>query len=239
MAGLSVNWGPWSETGMAVRHGVLQQKLRMGIGGIATSDGLRALERMLVSGLPQILFAPMDWKKYFAISSADSRLNPNRQLVSELQAARPQKPATTAAQQKKSPSWLLQLEAKAASQRQQLLMDLLASRVKATLGIHGAQQIDPSQPLQELGLDSLLSIELRNSLGASLERTLPATLLFNYPTLKALAGFILREVLTETPEVTTEAKIDFSPASLVEEIEALSDEEVDRLLTARAAEGAR
>jgi len=90
-----------------------------------------------------------------------------------------------------------------------------------------------------LGLDSLLSIELRNSLGASLERTLPATLLFNYPTLKALAGFILREVLPETQEATTEAKSEFSPASLVAEIEALSDEEVDRLLTARAAEGAR
>jgi len=238
MAGLSVNWGPWSETGTAVRHGVLQQKSKMGMGSISTSDGLRALQRMLAGSLPQILFAPMDWKKYFAISSAGSGLDPNRQLLSELRAARPQKPGTTA-QQKKSPSWLPQLEAVAASQRQQVLMDLIASRVKATLGIHDTQEIDPAQPLQELGLDSLLSIELRNSLGASLERTLPATLLFNYPTLKALAGFILREVLPETQEATTEAKSEFSPASLVAEIEALSDEEVDRLLTARAAEGAR
>jgi myxalamid-type polyketide synthase MxaB len=237
LAGLSVNWGPWSETGIAVRHGVLQQKSKMGMGSISTSDGLRAMERMLAGSLPQILFAPIDWKKYFAVSSAGSGLDPNRQLLSELRAARPQKPGTANAQQKKSSSWLPQLEAAAASQRQPVLMDLIASRVKATLGIQDAQEIDPAQPLQELGLDSLLSIELRNSLGASLEHTLPATLLFNYPTLKALVGYISREVLHESQESPTEAKSDSSPASLVEEIEALSDEEVDRLLTARAAEG--
>ncbi len=239
LAGLSINWGPWSETGIAARHGVLQQKLEMGLGGISTRDGLRALKSLLGDSRPQVLFAPMDWKTYFANSNANSGSDPNRQLLSELRAACPEKPAITSVQQKKIPSWLPQLEATAPSQRQHVFMDLIGARVKTTLGIHGDQEIDPGQPLQELGLDSLLSIELRNSLGASLERTLPATLLFNYPTLKALAGFILREVQPETPEVTTEAKSDFSPASLVAEIEALSDEEVDRLLTARAAEGAR
>jgi NADPH:quinone reductase-like Zn-dependent oxidoreductase len=239
LAGLSINWGPWNETGMAVRLGVLQQKSNMGMGSISNSDGLRALQRMLAGNLPQILFAPMDWKKYFAVSSAGEGSDPNRQLLSELREMRSQKPGTTAGQQTKNPSWLPQLEATAPSQRQHVVMDLIAARVKATLGLNVAQEIDPAQPLQELGLDSLLSIELRNSLGASLERTLPATLLFNYPTLKALSGFILREVLTETPDVPTDVKSDVSPASLVDEIEALSDEEVDRLLSARAAGGMR
>ncbi len=126
-------------------------------------------------------------------------------------------------------------------------MQLLQARVQSTLGLSHVQEIDPDQPLQELGLDSLLSIELRNSLGGCLNRKLPATLLFNYPTLDALAGFIMRDVLT-SPKVgnngnahskTSAYKADSSPAALVDDIEALSDEEVDRLLTARALEATR
>ncbi len=121
-------------------------------------------------------------------------------------------------------------------------MQLLQARVQSTLGLSDAQQIDPDQPLQELGLDSLLSIELRNSLGGCLNRKLPATLLFNYPTLNTLTGFILRDVLTfpqarnncDAHSKMSAYKAGASPAALVDDIEALSDEEVDRLLSARA-----
>ena len=117
----------------------------------------------------------------------------------------------------------------------------LEDRVQTTLGFSNAQEIDPSQPLQELGLDSLLSIELRNSLSASLERRLPATLLFNYPTLTALAQFILREVIHEEPPTREHQsaikKANSTPTDLLENIEELSDEEVDRLLNARAMGG--
>jgi hypothetical protein len=93
--------------------------------------------------------------------------------------------------------------------------------------------------LPELGLDSLLSIELRNSLGASLTHTLPATLLFNFPTLEALAGFICRGVFGDLPETEPARKADFVPANILDDIEALSDEEVDRQLNLRAAGGVR
>jgi acyl carrier protein len=121
----------------------------------------------------------------------------------------------------------------------QLLVDLIGERVKSTLGIGGGQEIDPKQPLPELGLDSLLSIELRNSLGASLTHTLPATLLFNFPTLEALAGFICRGVFGDLPETEPARKADFVPANILDDIEALSDEEVDRQLNLRAAGGVR
>jgi acyl carrier protein len=57
--------------------------------------------------------------------------------------------------------------------------------------------VDPQQPLNELGLDSLLAVELRNVLGADLglERPLPATLVFDYPTIDAIVDFLAQEVL--------------------------------------------
>jgi NADPH:quinone reductase-like Zn-dependent oxidoreductase/acyl carrier protein len=235
---LSVNWGPWSETGAAVQLRVVERKSKMGVRGISTRDGLQALEMLIADGRAQAVVAPIDWKQYFA-NSLESEGESNRPLLRELRTLHAAKTATAPAQKKKNPSWLPQLESAASSQRMHILMELIAERVKSTLGIGGTQEIDPSQPLQELGLDSLLSIELRNSLAACLGQTLPATLLFNYPTLDALAGFISREVFGDLPETAASGKTDFAPTNLVEDIEALSDEEVDRLLSLRAAGGVR
>ena len=55
-------------------------------------------------------------------------------------------------------------------------------------------------PFLQLGLDSLMAVELRNALAEALGRTLPATLLFKYPTLEALGDFVLSQVPQPTAE---------------------------------------
>lgn len=210
----------------------------MGIRGISTRDGLQALEMLIADGGAQVMVAPIDWKQYFA-NRFESEGGAIRPLLRELRSLHAAKSTTATAQKKKNPSWLPQLESAATAQRMHILMGLIGERVKSTLGIGGGQEIDPKQPLQELGLDSLLSIELRNSLAASLEQTLPATLLFNYPTLESLTGFISREVFGEPEESQAARKTEPTPTDLLEDIEALSDEEVDRQLSLRAAGGAR
>jgi acyl carrier protein len=235
---LSVNWGPWSETGAAVQLRVVERKWKMGVRGISTRDGLEALETLIADGRAQAMVAPIEWKEYFA-NRLESKEDMGRPLLRELRTLHAVKSTTGTAQKRKNPSWLPQLESAAPVQRMQLLVDLIGERVKSTLGIAGRQEIDPKQPLQELGLDSLLSIELRNSLGASLSQTLPATLLFNFPTLEALAGYISREVFGDLPEEEPPGNADFAPTNLLDDIEALSDEEVDRQLSLRAAGGAR
>ena len=63
------------------------------------------------------------------------------------------------------------------------------------LGIPESAPLDPDLPLNDAGLDSLMAVELRNTIGAAVGRTLPATLLFRYPSIDALVGFVLTEVL--------------------------------------------
>jgi len=56
-------------------------------------------------------------------------------------------------------------------------------------GILGTD-IAPDEPLMAAGLDSLASVEFRNALEAQLCLSLPATLIFDHPTVSAIAEFL-------------------------------------------------
>jgi acyl carrier protein len=109
--------------------------------------------------------------------------------------------------------------------------------VRTTLDLRPADEIDPDESLSELGMDSLLAVELRNSLSAVFERRLSSTLLFDYPTLRMLARFIEREVFPAAREETVQAAApaavavtansEADPLSILDEIERLSEEEVE------------
>lgn len=65
------------------------------------------------------------------------------------------------------------------------------------LGVQRAEDFDVNEPLRDLGLDSLMAVELRNLLGTALKRTLPATVTFDYPSVEALVQFLSVEVFAE------------------------------------------
>ena len=72
-------------------------------------------------------------------------------------------------------------------------MDVLAE-LQAIIGTMIGSDVSVDQPLMEAGLDSLSAVELRNELGDKFGMELPATVMFDYPSIKALAGFIYERV---------------------------------------------
>jgi len=76
------------------------------------------------------------------------------------------------------------------------LTGLVSGEVCRVLSITD-QDLDKTAPFTELGLDSLMSVQLRNNLSKSLTRELPATLFFDYPTLEKVVEYLLNEVAAE------------------------------------------
>jgi NADPH:quinone reductase-like Zn-dependent oxidoreductase/NADP-dependent 3-hydroxy acid dehydrogenase YdfG len=227
---LSIDWGAWSETGMAARHDVVERGSRTGLQGMSNRDGLAALEALLAGNVEgQTMVARMNWKQYFANDLPTGQ----RRFLSGLQGHYHAR-TDSESLQRKHESWLSKLQAVPKSRWRDLLAGLLEERIRVTLRLDRTHTIAPAQPLQELGLDSLLSIELRNALGLSVNRTLPATLLFNYPTLEALTGFLFSEVGGEVPIKPVARVAKLERKNLVDDIEALSDDEVDRMLGEKA-----
>jgi acyl carrier protein len=175
---------------------------------------------------PQIAVLPVDWEKYH------TRPGGRRAVVTDLSA---RERSVRSAAQAASPDSRLRL-AESARQRRDQLVALIQAQARRLLGLDPARPLDPQRPLQELGLDSLMSIELRNSLGAALGMSLPATLLFDYPTTEALCVFL--EGLLAIPENGKHGQTGVSspaaePGPANDRLAQLSQSELEALLDER------
>ena len=94
-----------------------------------------------------------------------------------------------------APSVLKQrLAGLSAADRERLLLELVRGTAATVLSA-SLDSVEAERPLKELGLDSLMAVELRNRLAAASGLRLPSTLLFDYPTPKALAGRLQGDLL--------------------------------------------
>nr|MBA2244702.1 KR domain-containing protein [Gemmatimonadota bacterium] len=226
---LSIGWGVWSRIGSAAERGMAERVAAQGVGTISPEEGLRVLEALLEGGHTQVAVQPVDWSTYLSTAGdlapwlAEVARNRSAPTVPVHEAA-----IVPPAQQ--TASLAERLAAAPAGDQRELLMAHVHEQVVRVIGLGPGQSVDPRQPLSDLGIDSLMAVELRNRLGTTLgaKRTLPATLVFDHPTIGALTDYLAREVLALDWRVAA-TTITERPADLLDEIEGLSDEEVERL----------
>jgi acyl carrier protein len=190
------------------------------------AEGIAALECALESGQAQVTAAVVDWDRLRSRRAGEA----GQSLLSDVLGvvAAPTTPA--------GPGLRQRLVEAPAARRAPLLAAHVAARVTRVLGL-AEGSLDLRRPLNELGLDSLMAVELRNQLKVDLQLGVPltATLVFDHPTVEAIADFLVRDALALTPALEP-AATDTTPVDAIGHIEQLSDDEVDRLFAARLRE---
>jgi acyl transferase domain-containing protein/acyl carrier protein len=234
LCAVSIAWGAWGEIGAAVARGLAERQAARGLHAFAPAEGFRALEHILASGATQLAVMAMDWRRY-----AGDGATP---FLSEILAAAPARPAG-AAVRAVAADLRQQLADAPAGRGRRLVAEFVGGHALRILGLEPARPLDPEAPLSEFGLDSLLAVELRNTLSAALSQPLPATLLFEYPTLDALTDFLLAALRPGTApaiEMTDQPKRSVAGAvaapDLLGALEGLSDDEIDQMFAARMRE---
>jgi hypothetical protein len=199
-----------------------------GLGAVTRQQGLLALQRLLDGRVVQAAMLSIDWTRYLEHAGNGA----GKSLLSEVTAGRVL-PAAPAALPVRGRALMTRLNSAPSARRRPMLAAFVREAAMRALGLDPARLVDPRTPLGDLGLDSLLAVELRNTLATAMERPLPATLLFDYPTLDALTAHLLEKVAVQAEMEEANEQPVARPTDRIGEIEDLSDEEVDRLLEQR------
>jgi NADPH:quinone reductase-like Zn-dependent oxidoreductase/malonyl CoA-acyl carrier protein transacylase len=232
---LSINWGAWSRLGAAAADVVLKRLANIGIGALSPEEGVAIFDQLLSQAgsiPPQVGVLPVDWSRYVR-EACRGHVPP---LLSELDAVRfeTQTPARapvarTSAVEDEAAPLTKRLAGVRPRERHDMLIGYLRDHVVSSLGLNPQRALDLKQPLSELGLDSLMAVELRTRIarGLGTARSLPATLLFDYPTIADLADYLRRELFPDAPAVPAIAPRD---AAHRDAVAGLSEEEAEARL---------
>ncbi len=189
---VSINWGPWSDVGMAAALGGKERKRwsAMGMGLIHPDQGAKALALAIGGKSAQVMVLPVDWSVYRR-QSDDFQ---SQAFLSEV-LCQVAPPTGTPGGDQARDDFLDLLEQADPEQRRDLLFDHVKAQLVRALDIGAATAISPDQGMTDMGMDSLMAVEISNRLKRSLNCNLPSTLAFEYPTLNMLTDYLAREVL--------------------------------------------
>jgi len=196
LPGLSINWGPWASVGMAARlDKVIQaQMAAKGVQAIPVSRALSMLDLALRRNEPQTVAAAIDWRKF----SRQFRTAPAPRILEKLVESGPSS-SSVAVQNQDWEGILDKLREAPAADRHGIVLAQVRKTLAATLRLPSAESVGVNQPLGDLGLDSLMAVEVRNVLTSVFACELSSTLIFDYPTANALTSYLLRMVFPEQP----------------------------------------
>ena len=229
---LCISWGAWAGTGMAARLATERRDVwaERGLGGITAETGFPCLEALLGSGTAQAAVIAADWSWFADTAPRGLDLSPFATLADGANVNR--HPVLTIQR-----SLAERLETEPPETRRATLAAHIARTAREIIGLPPDAPIGPDRPLRDIGLDSLMAVELRNLLARASGLSLPATLLFDFPTVSRLVER-LAAPLGVPPSRTQSAKPEHAPAprGVAEgaDLENLSEAELAALLELEA-----
>lgn len=191
---LSIGWGPWQGTGMAAALSARQQERwdERGITPFSPARALELLDQALAGESPEVVAIAANWSR-FASAAGEQVPAILRTLVTNTpDAARPEVFGDPIRDQ---------LAAVPADQRIDLLADYLQRRFADALG-ESIDAVPPDHSLFDLGLDSLMAMEVIDHLKRDLRFPVYPREIYQHPTIAALASYLDHEIHRADGETT-------------------------------------
>jgi acyl transferase domain-containing protein/NADPH:quinone reductase-like Zn-dependent oxidoreductase/NADP-dependent 3-hydroxy acid dehydrogenase YdfG/acyl carrier protein len=151
--GLSVNWGQISDVGVVAERPEVGCYLEnIGVRGLSSKEALATLPRLIASGPAQAGVMNVNWEK-LALASSKFGVSPVfRDLVQAGKANSVQDQAANA--------WRESVLRLSPEQQMTAVSDLVVAQLATTFGMAPAE-VDRTRPLAQLGMDSLMAVELK------------------------------------------------------------------------------
>ncbi|HEY2517940.1 MAG TPA: SDR family NAD(P)-dependent oxidoreductase [Polyangiaceae bacterium] len=182
----SLNWGAWAGEGMASRLDETERVrlARAGFGMITADEGIRLFERAIDRSEPQLMLARLDVVAMQKVLADE----PAEPIFRALVRSSPRRPSKVERPLRE------RLRGLPLSERERILTERIRAEAAAALRLSGPAALSLDQPLKQLGLDSLMALEIPNRLKAVTGEPFAATLLYDHPTVRALSAFVLRKM---------------------------------------------
>jgi NAD(P)-dependent dehydrogenase (short-subunit alcohol dehydrogenase family)/acyl carrier protein len=224
LAALTINWGVLGGEGYVARNERVAEFLaRQGTTELSPGEVVALLESFLTAGATQVMAIRVDWSKWRQFFRGLQE-NP---LLERLFASGVESQEASGV----TGDWRLKIETAAPEERQRLIGQAIREVVGSVLRVK-PDTLRDDQPLTDLGLDSLMGVEIETSIESALGVALPPTSLMRARTIGHIVALIAEHMggapagsSAPLPVLPTRP----APAEEVD-MEALSDQEIDRLL---------
>ncbi|MET9500064.1 type I polyketide synthase, partial [Streptomyces sp. NPDC006552] len=196
----SIAWGPWAGGGMAADADAESRQLRGGVGLLDPDQALEAFAACAGDTPAAALVASIDWNRFGPAFTA-VRHSP---MLTEVFRA-PSGPGATV--ETAATGLRARLQGLDPDSRRRELLTEVRTRAAAALGYPGPERVGAERAFRDLGVDSLIAVELRNVLAAVSGVTLPSTVVFDHPTPQALADFLHGELFGDVTSIAPAAAV--------------------------------
>ena len=193
LPGLAINWGWLSEVGIAARNAKLGERFEsFGVKSFSPQEAMTLLGRVLDQDAIQIGFMRVDWGR---ASRAVQGGTLSRRFAHMCTAVEDPGDGHKAGDQAVRSAVLA---ATTAEERKELMLPFVRDKVARILGTSAAR-IEVDKPLNELGFDSLMGVELRNWIEGELRSNVPIVELMQAPSVTRLTELLIEQLGKAAP----------------------------------------
>ena len=218
---LSVNWGVLGGEGFVARNERVADFLaRQGTIAISPGEATALLESFLRAGSAQAISIRVDWRKWRQFFRGMQE-NP---FLERIFAALENEESVGATN-----NWRSRIDAASPAEKQAVICQAVREAVGSVLRVK-PDSLRDDQPLTDLGLDSLMGVEIETSLEAAVGVALPPTSLMRARTIGQIASLIAGHLGGAAPVAESTPVSAQTEATSAVDLDAISDEEIERLL---------